>query len=624
MIMKIKLQLLLTALLLTAGVTSAWADDVVETLSATMDGTYRLDNSSVAYDLDASSHIELKRYTDGETVKNFYGLLCFDVPAKTGYRVKSASLRLVSKMIKTDRTTNFYKLNTDISTKPAFATLQTSVNTALTTAIIGTVNAEGQNGKQVSSDEITNDTYKTISAWQNNIDLTVSAVVPGEKLSILFAIPSDKTSKSDANRFFGKNATAFTNSKTAIKNTAEDLIPQLTVTYEQILITATIQPVADLWVRSDNTSAVNGTGETFEIKNDVTNEKFFYGLMSFNVGKPGYVVESATLRLTTRVERGDRTTDIRAINATLDESSTKYSDVSGAITSALANDALASFKMEGHQNKAITDAGLDTKYQVVSAWQHNIDLTSYVASHNDRTITLLISKQNDTGSNSSAFFTKEATSLNWDGSINSGATISKDDLVPQLTIVYRKMDSYTLTVTDAKAATLCLPFDATIPSGITAYTLTYSSGDHVTASEVTGSTLAANTPVLINAENATDYTFNRSGEIIDGTSTSGALTGVFTDTWCPESSYILGVKDNVVAFYHPAGENTNNVPAYRAYLTADGAGARLSINFGDEETAVSDIRAEQKAEGYYNLRGQRVETPTKGLYIINGKKVIIK
>jgi hypothetical protein len=33
-------------------------------------------------------------------------------------------------------------------------------------------------------------------------------------------------------------------------------------------------------------------------------------------------------------------------------------------------------------------------------------------------------------------------------------------------------------------------------------------------------------------------------------------------------------------------------------------------------------KAGRKVSGYYNLQGQRVTAPTKGLYIIDGKKVI--
>ena len=53
----------------------------------------------------------------------------------------------------------------------------------------------------------------------------------------------------------------------------------------------------------------------------------------------------------------------------------------------------------------------------------------------------------------------------------------------------------------------------------------------------------------------------------------------------------------------------------------------LSISFDDDETTgVSDVRGKM-ADGrsdIYNLNGQKVLNPTKGLYIVNGKKVMVK
>jgi hypothetical protein len=46
----------------------------------------------------------------------------------------------------------------------------------------------------------------------------------------------------------------------------------------------------------------------------------------------------------------------------------------------------------------------------------------------------------------------------------------------------------------------------------------------------------------------------------------------------------------------------------------------------DDETGVNEVRG-QKEEvrgDFYNLAGQRVAQPTKGLYIQNGKKIVIK
>ena len=200
--------------------------------------------------------------------------------------------------------------------------------------------------------------------------------------------------------------------------------------------------------------------------------------------------------------------------------------------------------------------------------------------------------------------------------------------------------AYTLAVSDAGAATLVLPFAATIPSGVSAYTLTHADGQSTVGASAVETTLAANTPVLINAD-ADSYKFvstATSGDPATGTDpvTVGALTGVFsnktfgTDITSYENIYILNKVSENVGFYKAA--DGKKVAANRAYLTATnvpdaGAGARgLTIVFEDSETTgINTVQnTQQKANGYYNLAGQRVENPTKGLYIVNGKKVIIK
>ena len=67
----------------------------------------------------------------------------------------------------------------------------------------------------------------------------------------------------------------------------------------------------------------------------------------------------------------------------------------------------------------------------------------------------------------------------------------------------------------------------------------------------------------------------------------------------------------------------------RGYFKFDAAGinsssARIDIQY-DEATGVSDTKRETTADRrYYNLSGQRVDTPAKGIYVRNGKKVIIQ
>ena len=66
----------------------------------------------------------------------------------------------------------------------------------------------------------------------------------------------------------------------------------------------------------------------------------------------------------------------------------------------------------------------------------------------------------------------------------------------------------------------------------------------------------------------------------------------------------------------------------KAILVLDkpaGGGAReLKVVFADEANGIDAVTADQSAEGIFNLNGQRVVAPAKGLYIVNGKKVILK
>lgn len=93
-------------------------------------------------------------------------------------------------------------------------------------------------------------------------------------------------------------------------------------------------------------------------------------------------------------------------------------------------------------------------------------------------------------------------------------------------------------------------------------------------------------------------------------------------------NYVLSKKSGVVGFYRA---NNKEVAANRAYLhTTIDAGTNapaLAINFGDGgTTGIVELRnqMEEVREGIFDLSGRRVENPTKGLYIVNGKKVIIK
>ena len=176
-------------------------------------------------------------------------------------------------------------------------------------------------------------------------------------------------------------------------------------------------------------------------------------------------------------------------------------------------------------------------------------------------------------------------------------------------------------ISSAKYATYCgvrsLDFSTT---GITAYTAT-DGKTKVTLNEITSGKVPANTPVVLYKAGADGTAINvpvtASADAVEGTNDLHVSTGTDVDYM-----YVLANKSGVVGFYPWGG---TNLSAGKIYLQGKASyGARSFIGF-DDVTAVKSMEALPAIEGaYYNLNGQQVAQPAKGLYIVNGKKIVIK
>lgn len=91
-----------------------------------------------------------------------------------------------------------------------------------------------------------------------------------------------------------------------------------------------------------------------------------------------------------------------------------------------------------------------------------------------------------------------------------------------------------------------------------------------------------------------------------------------------EGKYILSNGSNGLGFYKVKANGGNALAAHRAYLQVSD-NTRSFIGFGDDEAnGIENVAEGQQNMEFYNLQGVRVSQPTKGLYIVNGKKAIFK
>jgi hypothetical protein len=130
-------------------------------------------------------------------------------------------------------------------------------------------------------------------------------------------------------------------------------------------------------------------------------------------------------------------------------------------------------------------------------------------------------------------------------------------------------------------------------------------------------------------ENVSGYEFTASNVEIaataNGVVTNGLLNGTYATTTAAAdaNNYVLQKNGDDVNFYLVTG-TAATVKPFRAYLKASGAGARaLNLDLG-ETTGIETVKKADVTTAVYSLSGQRVAAPQKGLYIVNGKKVIVK
>ena len=153
----------------------------------------------------------------------------------------------------------------------------------------------------------------------------------------------------------------------------------------------------------------------------------------------------------------------------------------------------------------------------------------------------------------------------------------------------------------------------------------------------TGDVVPANTGVLVAALDGGNYNVNLSAEA--GTSVLGSDNmlkpsgdaGITAENMnvADTKFYRLTMHNGTTIGFYWGAENgaAFSLAANKAYLAVPTATSAPSFFWFNENTptGISQIEnGEMRMENVFDLQGRRVAKPTKGLYIVNGKKVAIK
>ena len=148
-------------------------------------------------------------------------------------------------------------------------------------------------------------------------------------------------------------------------------------------------------------------------------------------------------------------------------------------------------------------------------------------------------------------------------------------------------------------------------------------GSQLTMTEVANREIPAGKAVILKSSSSSiTLTPATTTATLEGNQLQGTTT---TIDGSAGNIYVLSKGAKGVGFYKLS--STGTIGANKAYLTYSGSGAPSFLNFVEGNvTGIEMPKAEttnSDAE-VYDLQGRRVANPTKGLYIVNGKKVVIK
>ena len=182
------------------------------------------------------------------------------------------------------------------------------------------------------------------------------------------------------------------------------------------------------------------------------------------------------------------------------------------------------------------------------------------------------------------------------------------------------VDEFALTINEYAA--VCMPFVMTLPEGVIAYTAgapqTADGVEFIPLTECGTGVIAANTPVVLAAENGT-YNIGVGGEA-EELEADNQLRGVLKSA-SVSGSNVYTLKNGAFA---KRTATSGTMSANVAYYTADSDATTLNLVKG-EATGIEEVKGENNKVKFYDLKGNLIERPLHGIYVTSeGKKILVK
>lgn len=218
----------------------------------------------------------------------------------------------------------------------------------------------------------------------------------------------------------------------------------------------------------------------------------------------------------------------------------------------------------------------------------------------------------------------ETTKIGLSGYTTSTGTNQSADL--DYIYIQRTGDATeTVSVSDAGYATYATTNNIVVPEGndVKVMTVTVNEGNStITLHEIPAKTvIPANTGILVKADKGNhDFVVtSKEGAKLENNSLIAATADVTSDG---ATFFALTKMDTKVGF--AVVNNGVKIPAGKAYLKVPAATTAKFFSLDGEATGINSVKTAKADGAYYTLEGVKTTKPVKGLYIHNGKKIVVK